>query len=229
MLRAHSALFVRLHRLLDLILTAASFIAAYFVKKYMPIHLGGLTTTPNYYEILFLIIIIWHLTFLTCGLYESYRKRTLSRIRVEMIKAVFIGISVLMIGLYLLKITDVSRLLLVLFCLFDIVLLGISKSIIYRVLTAYRRRGFNYRNILVVGSKQRAKDIIDLIRANSYSGLRVIGCLDVDEKTIGHEVAKGVKVVGLLKDLRELLLKQVVDEIIFAMPLSKIQEPSSIC
>jgi hypothetical protein len=69
MLRAHSALFVRLHRLLDLILTAASFIAAYFVKKYIPIHLGELTTTPNYYEILFLIIIIWHLTFLTCGLY----------------------------------------------------------------------------------------------------------------------------------------------------------------
>jgi FlaA1/EpsC-like NDP-sugar epimerase len=134
-----------------------------------------------------------------------------------MIKAVFIGMSVLMIALYLLKITDVSRLLLALFCLFNMVLLGISKSIIYRVLTTYRRRG--------VGSKQRAKDIIDLIRANSYSGLRVTGCLDVDENAIGREVAEGVKVVGLLKDLRELLLKQVVDEIIFAMPLSKIQEP----
>ncbi|MCX5822371.1 MAG: hypothetical protein NTY86_02395 [Deltaproteobacteria bacterium] len=148
MLRAHSALFVRLHRLLDLILTAASFIAAYFVKKFIPVHLGGLTTAPDYYEILFMSIIIWHSTFLTCGLYESYRRRTLSQIILEMIKAVFIGMSVLVIGLYLLKITDVSRLLLVLFCLFNIVLLGISKSIIYRVLTMYRRRG--------VGSKQRA-------------------------------------------------------------------------
>jgi hypothetical protein len=225
MLRAHSALFVRLHRLLDLILTAGSFIAAYLVKKYIPVHLGGLTTTPNYYEILFLIIIIWHVTFLACGLYESYRKRTLSQIIVEMIKAVFIGMSVLMMALYLLKITDVSRLLLVLFCLFNIVLLGISKSIVYRFLTTYRRRGFNYRNILVVGSKERAKDIIDLIRVNSYSGLRVTGCLEVDENAIGREVADGVKVIGLLKDLHELLLKQVVDEIIFAMPLSKIQDP----
>ena len=88
------------------------------------------------------------MTFAICELYESYRKRALSGILGEMIKAVFIGMAVLMMGVY--------------------------------------------RNILIVGSKHRAKDIIDLIRVHSYAGLRVSGCLEVDEKAIGQEVASGV-------------------------------------
>ena len=142
-----------------------------------------------------------------------------------MIKAVFIGMAVLVIGLYLLKIKDVSRLLLTIFCLVDISLLGVSKSIVYRVITSYRTRGFNYRNILVVGSKERAKDIINIIRAHPYAGLRVMGCLETNEIAVGQEVIKDVKVIGLLKDMRDLLRNEVVDEIIFAMPLSKIPEP----
>lgn len=225
MLREYNTLLVRAHRLLDIILTASAFFVAYFIKRYLPAPLGGLTIEPNYYVVLLMIIIIWYVTFGLCGLYESYRKRNLLLILREMSRAVIIGMAVLVIGLYLLKIKDVSRLLLGIFCVFDIILLGLSKSIVYRILTTYRTKGFNYRNILIVGSKQRAKDTIDLIGAHPYAGMRVMGCVETDEALLGQEVSNGVNVIGLLRDLTYLLRNRIVDEIIFAMPLSKIPEP----
>jgi exopolysaccharide biosynthesis polyprenyl glycosylphosphotransferase len=225
MLREQSRQIVIIHQGLDIALTVIAFVSAYVIKRYLPAPFGGLITEPNYYVILLMIIIIWYMTFALCGLYESYRKRNLLRILWEMTRAVFIGMVVLVIGLYLLKIKDISRLLMGIFCVFDIILLGLSKSIVYRILTTYRTKGFNYRNILVVGSKQRAKDTINLIGAHPFAGLRVMGCVETDEALLGQEVSKGVNVIGLLSDLRDLLRNRIVDEMIFAMPLSKIPKP----
>jgi exopolysaccharide biosynthesis polyprenyl glycosylphosphotransferase len=225
MLREESVLLVRIHQLLDICLTVSAFIAAYFLKRYLPAPFGGLITEPNYYVVLLLIIIIWYITFRLGNLYESYRKQTLERILWQMIKAVLIGMSILLICLYLLKIKDVSRLLLGLFCLFDIVLLGLSKSFTYKILASYRNKGFNYRNILIFGSKKRALDIIGTIEQHAYSGYRVLGCLDVDNALVGKELKKGIRVIGLIENLRDVLKNEIVDEIIIAMPMRIIDEP----
>lgn len=225
MLRERNALLVIIHRGLDIALTVIAFVSTYFIKRYLPPPLGGLVTEPNYYVVLLLIIIIWYFTFRLGNLYASYRKQTLERILWQMIKAVLIGMSILLICLYLLKIKDVSRLLLGLFCLFDIVLLGFSKSFIYKMLTSYRVKGFNYRNILIFGSKKRALDIIETIEQHAYSGYRVLGCLEVDKTLVGRELKKGVRVIGLIENVRDVLKNEIVDEIIVAMPMRIINEP----
>jgi exopolysaccharide biosynthesis polyprenyl glycosylphosphotransferase len=119
----------------------------------------------------------------------------------------------------------VSRLLLGLFCLIDIVLLGLSKSFAYKMLTSFRTRGFNYRNILIFGSKKRALDIIGTIEQHAYSGYRVIGCLEVDKALVGRELKKGIRVISLIENLRDILKNEIVDEIIVAMPMRIIDEP----
>ena len=51
MLKENSALVVRGHRVLDLCLTVAAFVGAYFIKKdVLPLPFRGLLTDPNYYE-----------------------------------------------------------------------------------------------------------------------------------------------------------------------------------
>ncbi|MBN2062145.1 MAG: sugar transferase, partial [Deltaproteobacteria bacterium] len=76
MLRERNRLLIRAHRALDICVTAAAFIAAYFIKKYLlPEPFRGLTIAPNYYVILLMIIIIWYLTFNAFDLYDSYRRR----------------------------------------------------------------------------------------------------------------------------------------------------------
>ncbi len=64
MLREQNKLILRAHKLLDICLTAAAFIGAYFIKRHLlPEPFRGLTAAPNYYIVLLLIIIIWYVTF----------------------------------------------------------------------------------------------------------------------------------------------------------------------
>ena len=225
MLREQNKLILRAHKLLDICLTAAAFIGAYFIKKdLLPEPFSGLTTAPNYYIVLLMTIIIWYVTFSLFDLYASYRKQNFARIFWNMVKAVSTGMLVLTLCMYIFKVKDVSRIMIGIFFLLNIGLLAVSKGLVYRILIHYRQKGFNFRNILIVGSRQRAVDVIDAIGDRLGSGYSVLGCLEIDEAEIGKKVKNGIQVIGTVDHLEKILWDQVVDELIFAMPLKKIED-----
>jgi len=226
MLREKSRLIVKSHKLLDIGLTGAAFIAAYFIKRlYLPEPFRGLTTEPNYYIVLLLIIIIWYLIFDSFRLYASYRKQALGKILSDMVKAVSTGMLILFLFMYVLKMNDVSRIMIGIFYILNIGLLACSKSIVYRTLSYYRKKGYNFRNVLIVGSKERAKDVIDAIGVSTGSGYKIIGCLEIDREDIGIEVKDGITVIGTIDTLIEKLWQDVVDELVFAIPLKNLNHP----
>lgn len=215
----------RAHQALDICLTAAAFIGAYFIKRdLVPSPFGGLMIAPNYYIILLMIIIIWYVVFGTFDLYASYRKQSFGQIFWNMFKAVFTGMLIMILCMYVLKITDVSRLMLGIFFLLNVGLLTVSKRLVYRALARYRSRGFNFRNVLIIGSKERAIDVIDAIGDRLEAGYRVLGCLDLDVSETGRSVKNGIRVIGTVDQLQKILSEQVVDELIFAMPVKKIED-----
>ncbi|MFO7558207.1 MAG: sugar transferase [Desulfobacterales bacterium] len=225
MLKEKSELIVHVHRLLDICLTVAAFVAAYFLKLYIvPEAYQGLIRDPNYYVILLMIIIIWYPLFAWFGLYESYRKSSLRKMIVNILKAVSSGVMVLVLVLYLLKIEDISRLLIGIFFVLDITFLVLYKSVAFRMLSRFRIKGYNFRNILIIGSRERAKDVIKEIGANPGAGFRIMGCLDIEERYIGREVLHKVTVIDVIGNLYTILSRRVVDELIFAMPLHLISD-----
>ena len=205
-------------------MTAAAFIAAYFIKRLaLPTPFRGLTITPNYYVVLLLLIIIWYLVFAGFDLYASYRRQTFGRIFWDMVKAVSTGMLVLILSMYIFKLTEVSRILLGIFYLLNVGFLALSKGLVYKVLGHYRKKGFNFRSVLIIGSKERAKDVITIIGDQLDAGFKVVGCLDVDSADVGKTVKNGCKVIDTIDRLEEVLTEQVVDELIFAMPLKEIE------
>lgn len=223
MLREYNKFFIRSHQFLDICLTMAAFWVAYGVKKYLlPKSYRGLTADADYYILFLLLIIIWHLTFLIFNLYSSYRKKTFFHIFWETIKAVSTGGTVLILFMYFFKITDISRIMLFLFFVFNIAFLLISKGVVYKVLKAIRKRGFNFRNVLIIGSRNRARDVIEAIGEHLGAGFRVIGCLDNSPEDISKEVKHGIRVIDTINNLEKILTNRVVDELIFAMPLKII-------
>ena len=223
MLREQNDIITQTHKVLDICLTATAFVCAYFIKRQLlPESLRGLTTAPNYYIVLLMIIIIWYVTFNVYGVYRSYRTRTYAQIFWNMTTAVSIGMLILGLSLYFFRITEISRLMIGLFYVFNIVLLAVNKGIVYRILTHFREKGFNSRNLLIVGSRERAKDVIESVGDHLVSGYRVLGCLDTDPGEVGKVVKKGLRVIGTVDQLKRILLERVVDELVFAMPLTKI-------
>lgn len=224
MLKKRSKLILRAHKLLDICLTVAAFITAYFIKlRLLPAPFSGLSIDPNYYIVLLMIIIIWFMSFSMFDLYASYRKHNFARIFWNVIKAVSTGMLVLTLCMYVFKMTDVSRIMLGIFFLLNIGFLGLAKGVVYRMLQRYRKQGFNFRNILIIGSRQRAVDVIDAIGDRLDAGYKVLGCLEVDQNDIGKKVKNGIRIIGTIDYLKKMLWERVVDELIFAMPLKKIE------
>src|SRR6056297_574364 len=133
MLRESRSLILDLQKTLDICITAFSFIAAYFIKRHaVPGRLGDLSTDPNYYLILMIIIITWFIAFKWMGMYMSYRSEPFWHFFTTIVKSNLLGIILLSIVMYVMHIHGVSRLLMGIFLVLNICLLTLSKFIVFK-------------------------------------------------------------------------------------------------
>ena len=219
MLTSKNNLITAIHTILDVSLVVSAFVAAYFLKKYViP---GGLVIQPNYYLVLLMSLIATYLSFNFFNIYSSFANKKYTEILADLIKAVSTSMLIIIALLFIFKIQGISRLLLGIFYITLIFLLATSKGLIFIINRKYENNIHNIKNILIIGSHQRAKQIIDLITF-AKTNINVIGCIEVDSATIGMEVINGIRVIGTMENLKNIVLTGVVDEVIFAMSLSKI-------
>jgi exopolysaccharide biosynthesis polyprenyl glycosylphosphotransferase len=224
MLREHGSITTSFQKFLDIVITAFSFVAAYFIKRHaLPQNLTNLSNDPNYYVILLMAVITWYISLNWMGMYISYRQSLFYQFFVKIIKSALLGMVLLNIALYTIHIQHISRLLMGIFLVLNISLLTLSKFIIYKTLRKIRSRGINTRNVLIIGSRERAKDAIRAVEENRDTGYKVLGCFDIERDTMGLSVKNGHRVIGTIEDMKEFLEKNVVDEMVFAMPMKLIQ------
>jgi len=224
MLREKNRLLLRIHRLIDLCITAGCFIAAYFIKIHvLPMEYSSLSTGPNYYLVLVLIVMVWYMCFTWMGLYQSFREHPFSWFFINIVKACFSGILILNILLFAMGIKDISRLLIGTFFVFNVSCLTLFKWCVVMVLQRFQAQGYNTRNVLIVGSRFLAVSVIKSIEGRREGRYRILGCLDTNPEIVGSLVFNGYKVIGAITDLKSYLENNVVDDLVFAMPLRLIE------
>jgi len=84
-------------------------------------------------------------------------------------------------------------------------------------LRSIRKKGYNFRNVLIVGTGARAENFIKLLHRHNEWGLKIVGIIDAEKKMLGKTVG-GEKVIGLLEDIPRVLIGNVVDEAVFIIP-----------
>jgi exopolysaccharide biosynthesis polyprenyl glycosylphosphotransferase len=98
--------------------------------------------------------------------------------------------------------------------------LGISRLGIFSALRLLRRLGRNYRNVLILGTGPRAREVTGILDRNPHWGLRVVAHLD--EQDVPHDPALvGVPIYKLV-DTQDLLRREVIDEVLIATPRSML-------
>ncbi len=208
----------------DVFLTVMAFVAAYAIKQsWLAGPFEGLTTTPNYYYVLLLIIVIWYIILDIVNVNYRYGVKIAFPLVMELFKAVTISIAVLLVCLYILKITDVSRLLILLFYVLDLIVLIMARVLLDLLVTSKRRDSYFHRYILILGSRTAAQELIQMVCNQKGSTIKIVGCIETDPVDVGKTVACGIPVIGTLDDLRTILLNQVVDEVLITMPLNEIK------
>ncbi|MBA7716950.1 hypothetical protein ES703_126035 [subsurface metagenome] len=113
----------------------------------------------------------------------------------------------------------------------SITFLLLEKIAVFSIMRYVRKRGRNYRSLLIVGTGRRAADFINRIQNHPEWGLKIIGAVD-DEPGRGVENVKDIKIIGTINDISRILHKHAVDEVIFVVPrlrLNHIENAVNAC
>ncbi|MCP5043972.1 MAG: undecaprenyl-phosphate glucose phosphotransferase [bacterium] len=218
MLYRYSEVLRTLVGLADLCLVAAAWLAAYGLRFYagLPVE-RGVPDLSLYLQALVLILPVWFVLLHSQGLYEPQRTGSLLReagtiVRVAATAVVGLVALNFFVGGYF-----YSRGAVAIFGLLAPALIIASRVFVRGGLRALRRRGFNLRFVLVVGGGPLAGEIIDRIRAQPGTGLRVRGVLA--EGASAAESLRGVPIVGRYSALKSLVRdeRERVDQVILAL------------
>lgn len=91
-------------------------------------------------------------------------------------------------------------------------------------LWAIRTRGYNYRQILVVGANERSRHLLDIILNRARYGYQVAGILDDDPARMKALENMAAPYRGTFQDLERILTNQVIDEVYITLPVRSYYE-----
>ncbi len=83
-----------------------------------------------------------------------------------------------------------------------------------------RRKGYNYRNIILIGANERSEHLAEILQERTHYGYNIHGLLEDDEERARDFSAKfGISHLGGFQELEELLVNKVVDEVYIFLPV----------
>ncbi len=206
----------------NILLTIVSFHLAYLIRMIMLARKDVVVLPIERYSFLLLIVIpVWSVLLYYFGMYKSQRLKNISSIVWSITKVVVLGILVLNAVLFTIKIDFISRLFLAVFGISNILILSLWHTTVRLIVGYARKRDYNYRNILLVGTGKRAKELIKIVEGHKTWGLKLVGVIG-DKMTSG--TLCGYPVLGTIKDIPEIIHMHPVDEVMFCLPKSRLDE-----
>ena len=156
-----------------------------------------------------------------------YRLRARLRLRTEardILRATILVAALALSALFVLKLVYVSRLFLLSLFVVQPLVTFVGRATLRSAFGSLRRRGYNARFMLVVGTGRLAQDFVDRVERHGVLGIRLIGHISVP-----GEQPKIVTrpVVGTVEDLATIFHSHTVDEVAICLEhgLAEYVEP----
>ncbi len=205
----------------DLIVVSGAWLLSYWIRfksGLVPVT-KGIPSFDHYLTMLLFIWLIWAFVFRRMGLYRPMRGVRRTHELWLLLNANAFAVLLLISVTYLVREKNVefSRLVFVYFGAFATVFTVLQRSLLRVLLRELRRRGYNLRYMLIVGSGQVAGDIASRIRLHRELGMQLVGCLTRDKEEV--KGPRGVPVLGTYKDLSRVLDRMDIDQVVVALPL----------
>ncbi len=214
MLREQAKLFNRLTILTDLLVVLAAFGLAYLVRRRFEPQLLHLR---EYVWVLLFILPAWYYLLVRNQLFASIRRVSPGEIASRLLNVHLWGGLTAAAAIFFFDRQVFSRGLFLIFLGFSFALLLLEKITLRLGLGLLRRRGYNHRNILIVGTPERAERFVQLAEDHADWGLRVAGFVSDADQPRRHEV-NGHPVLGQVRDLARICREHTIDEVVFCLP-----------
>ena len=172
------------------------------------------------FVIFFGLLLLWHFLFSIFGLYTSHRLSGRWTESAEIVKGTALGGLGLWVASAIFHLHMVSKVpFLIVFFVISTGMLVSSRLTLRMVLEHARLHGHNLRNVLIVGTNRRAVEFAAKLQANPTLGYRVMGFADQPWDGIDQFRRTGHSLACDLEGLPEFLRKNVVDEVVIALPI----------
>jgi len=182
---------------------------------------------------LFTLVFVWFLVATDQRLFLSRRSEALVALLFSVAKAFFTAFlfTVFIVALFMRE--DLNRTFLFVFGLFVLGGLLLFRLSLGLSLWNLRRRGFNARRILIIGSNPRTQKLVDILHANEQYGYHIEGFLEIEPERAKMLEERGVPYLGPLDELDKILVNRVIDAVYIALPVrsyyEKIQSAAHLC
>jgi len=162
------------------------------------------------------IMPLWYILLEYFGLYAG-RRLGWGLVLGRTLRVQLLGLAILSAGIFSLKLTGASRLIVLGFCVLYVPLSIGTRWLVLSLLEAHRSHVYNVTRVLVIGTKQRARDFIRRVKSSDEKYYEVVGCLDPSPSPAQGEV-EGVPVLGTTEIFRSYLFQHPIDSVVFGMP-----------
>lgn len=216
MLKKYNQIFLGFFLIIDVLLVFLSWILAYALNfNFSP----NLASSFNHHLVLsFLVVPIYFLVFKFRGLYHSMRTIPTTREIADVFKASSLATVIVVTILYFLpKRIDYFNLTFIYFWALSIFFLVVFRIIFRKTIRYFRKKGYNLRYILIVGTGDLAAEVADKLKKHLEYGFNIIGFLSHGSVEIGKSI-NGIKILGCYKDIKDIIGNKTVDQVIFALP-----------
>lgn len=196
---------------------------------YVRFHSGVFTATkgiPDFKRHLILTLPVVFICYLSClftGLYKPKRIQNIFAQLVDIFKASIFGGLFVLAFFYYIQDVPYSRKLLVLFAIMLFAGLVFSHLLTMVIMRRLRARGYNLRYYAVIGTGQKAQQLVRDIEQMEWLGLKCALFVDNNADNIGTELL-GIPVYGPVEKLTELAKTKAIDEVYLALSGNEAQK-----
>ena len=214
--------------ILDLLAIGLAFLCAYGFRGLLPQDSSRILYPFSLYlSLLWVIFPTWSLLFYLMELYRDWRGPGSWKEKWVILKAVFFSSCLLGFFVFALKYHFVSRIFIISFAFFDLVLVILFRFLLRKAIQFSTGRGEDFRSILIVGSDEDTLEVAQGIEKQKDAGLRIRGFLSTRDSHAPSEI-NGYPVLGGALDLPQLLESEVIDEVIFSVSQDELKKMENL-
>ncbi|MGE5303756.1 MAG: undecaprenyl-phosphate glucose phosphotransferase [Alphaproteobacteria bacterium] len=221
MLKRHNQFFKSLMVANDLVFLSLSWWLAFLFRFH-----SGLISLPAVYVFRdyvvgwLLILLTWGVLFELLALYRPRRISTHLRETVDIVKGSALALLIFLGVIFLLHDIILSRVVVLLFWVASVGFLNLSHVVCREGLRFLRRRGYNLRYVLVIGSRLQASRLIHKLQWHRHLGLNVTAVYLTD-RAAADDGIPGVKLLKDRQDLARLVRSGDIDQVFITLSLDE--------
>jgi exopolysaccharide biosynthesis polyprenyl glycosylphosphotransferase len=170
------------------------------------------------------VVLLWHVIFYICGMYGSMRLSSRLAVVLQALKSATLCSASLVAVARIFTVKMVTPRFLLLFWALGFLSLSCGRLLLRYALSGVRLRGHNLRNLLILGTNQRAISFARSIAARPELGYRIMGFVDEEWSSMDNFKIEGHPLVASLATLPEFLRHNIVDEVANYLPLRTFYE-----